>query len=107
MTFFLLSLAGIPPLAGFIGKFYVFAAAIKEGYIGLAIAGILNSVVSVYYYMRIAYHMFFVEPRVPGPLRPRFYLAGGLALTTLAVLLIGLYPGPVVMTVKNSANYLP
>ncbi len=63
MAFFLLSLAGIPPTVGFIGKFYIFGAAIKTGYLWLAIIGVLNSVVSLYYYYRIVHQMFFCEPK--------------------------------------------
>lgn len=107
MAFFLLSLAGIPPTAGFIGKFYLFGAAIKGGWVWLAVIGVLNSVVSVYYYLRIAYQMFFVEPHVREPLAPRFYLSSGLALTGLATLLIGLYPDPIIATIQNSMKYLP
>jgi len=62
MSLFLFSLAGIPPTAGFMGKFYIFSAAIKSGYIGLAIIGVINSVVSVYYYLRITVAMYMKEP---------------------------------------------
>ena len=58
MTIFLISLAGIPPTLGFIGKWYIFSAAITRGYVMLAIIGVLTSVVSVYYYMRVVYVMF-------------------------------------------------
>lgn len=61
MTIFLLSLAGIPPLAGFMGKFYVFSAAIKAQYYWLAVIGVLNSVVAVYYYLRVVMAMYFEE----------------------------------------------
>ena len=107
MAFFLLSLAGIPPMAGFIGKFYLFASAIKGGYIWLAVIGVLNSVVSVYYYLRIAYQMFFVEPRVREPIPSKFYLTGSLALTTAAVFIIGLFPEPILQTIQNSVKFLP
>ncbi len=50
MAIFMFSLAGIPPTAGFVGKFYVFAAAVKSGFVDLAIIGVINSVLSVYYY---------------------------------------------------------
>ena len=56
------SLAGIPPLAGFFGKFFVFVAAIKEGLLALAIIGVLASVVGAYYYLRIVKIMYFDEP---------------------------------------------
>ncbi len=62
MAIFMLSLAGIPPTAGFMAKFYVFGAAIRSGYIGLAIFGILTSVISLYYYLRVVYAMYFEEP---------------------------------------------
>src|SRR4030042_4198112 len=52
MALFMFSLAGIPPTAGFVGKFYIFSAAVKAGYIGLAIIGVLNSALSVYFFLR-------------------------------------------------------
>lgn len=62
MSIFLLSLAGIPPLGGFIGKFYVFSAAVKAQYYWLAIIGVLNSVVAAFYYLRVMMYMYFKEP---------------------------------------------
>ncbi len=59
MALFLFSLAGMPPTAGFIGKFYLFSGAIQEGYIWLAIIGVLNSAASVYYYLRVIVYMYF------------------------------------------------
>jgi NADH-quinone oxidoreductase subunit N len=61
MTLFLFSLAGVPPAAGFIGKFYLFSGAIQKGYIWLAVIGVLNSAASVYYYLRIMVYMYFKE----------------------------------------------
>ncbi len=58
MTIFLLSLGGFPPMAGFIAKWYVFSAAVKAGYTGLAIIGVLTSVVSVFFYLRIVVMMY-------------------------------------------------
>lgn len=63
MTIFLLSLTGVPPFVGFIGKFYVFSAAIDAKLYWLAMIGIANSVVSLYYYMRIVKALFFDEPK--------------------------------------------
>ena len=57
-TIFLVSLTGLPPTAGFIGKFYVFTAVVKAGYIWLAVIGVLNSVVSLYYYMKVVRNMY-------------------------------------------------
>ncbi|WAC07044.1 MAG: NADH-quinone oxidoreductase subunit N [Thermodesulfobacteriota bacterium] len=62
MAIFLFSLAGIPPLAGFMGKFYIFSAAIKSGYIWLTIIGVMNSLVSVFYYFRVTVIMYMKEP---------------------------------------------
>jgi NADH-quinone oxidoreductase subunit N len=62
MSVFLFSLAGMPPTAGFIGKFYLFSGAIQKGYIGLAIIGVLNSAASVYYYLRVMVYMYMKEP---------------------------------------------
>ena len=61
MTLFLFSLAGMPPTAGFVGKFYLFSGAIQKGYIWLAVIGVLNSAASVYYYLRIMVYMYMKE----------------------------------------------
>ena len=62
MAIFLFSLMGLPPTAGFAGKFYVFAGAVKAGYIWLAVIGVLNSAVSLYYYLRVMVYMYFRDP---------------------------------------------
>ena len=62
MSIFLFSLMGLPPTAGFAGKFYIFAGAIKADYIWLAVIGVLNSAVSVYYYLRVMVYMYFRDP---------------------------------------------
>ena len=72
LLFCLLSLAGIPPFFGFWGKFYVFAAAIESKMYGLVFLGLLNSVIAVYYYFRMAHAMFFqdsgnIYPAIPQP----------------------------------------
>jgi len=61
-TIFLFSLMGMPPTAGFAGKFFVFAGAVDAGYVGLAIIGVLNSAVSLYYYLRVMVYMYFKDP---------------------------------------------
>ena len=95
MTIFLLSLGGFPPTAGFIGKWYIFTAAVQEGHYWLAIIGVLTSVVSVFFYLRIVVMMYMSEG-VPGAdaARPRVPAAAmaGLALATLAVLYLGMLP---------------
>lgn len=62
MAIFLFSLMGLPPTAGFAGKFYVFAGAVKAGYLWLAVIGVLNSAVSLYYYLRVMVYMYFRDP---------------------------------------------
>ncbi|MBI4054595.1 MAG: NADH-quinone oxidoreductase subunit N [Elusimicrobia bacterium] len=107
LTLFLLSLAGIPPTGGFIAKFYVFGAAIRSGFYALAVAGILNSVIAAYYYLRITYRMFFVSPARETPIPVGNYLATTVAFAAALTLAIGLYPSPFVESVKLSMSYLP
>ena len=108
MTFCLLSLAGIPPLAGFMGKLYIFSSAIEAGRYWLAVAGVLNSVASVYFYFRIVDRMFFRAPSADGsPLRVGPYIYGGLAVAVAGVLFFGVYPEPLIAGVSASAHLLP
>ena len=93
MIVFMLSLAGFPPLAGFIGKVYLFSAAIKAGYVGLAVIGVLNSVVSVYYYAGVLVRMYMSEGGadvVPPSSRP--YLFATLLFTLAGTVLLGIFP---------------
>ena len=95
MAFFLammmFSLAGIPPLAGFFAKFYVFNAAIHAHLYGLAVIGVLMSVVAAFYYLRIIKFMYFDEPAIAFD-RQSPILQGMLAVTGLFVLLLFVYP---------------
>jgi NADH-quinone oxidoreductase subunit N len=92
MTIFLLSLGGIPPTAGFVSKWYIFAAAVQQGHYSLAIIGVLTSVVSVFFYLRIVVMMYMTEgAEVVRPRVPATALAG-LGLATLAVLYLGVLP---------------
>jgi NADH-quinone oxidoreductase subunit N len=92
MTVFLLSLGGLPPTAGFIGKWYIFTAAVQEGHYWLAIIGVLTSVVSVFFYLRIVVMMYMTEG--PDTIRPRVPAVAmvGLALATIAVFYLGVLP---------------
>ena len=105
MVMFLLSLAGIPPLIGFVAKFYVFASAVNsQQYLWLAIVGILNSVVSVYYYMNIARRMFFVESGDSSAVEMDSYTAGVIVITSAATLLLGLFPETLMRIVKDCVS---
>ena len=87
MAFFLamlmFSLAGVPPLAGFFAKYYVFAAAIEAGLYGLAVIGVLASAVAAYYYLRVVKVMYFDEP-APAFDRPGLVARAVLALSAVA-----------------------
>jgi NADH-quinone oxidoreductase subunit N len=93
MTVFLLSLGGFPPLAGFIAKWYVFSAAVKAGYYWLAIIGVLTSVVSVFFYLRIVIMMYMTPSESPARF-PRVPRLAGAALMVSAILVfyLGILP---------------
>ncbi len=97
LTIFLLSLTGIPPTAGFVGKLYLFAALINAKLIGLAVVGVLNSVVSLYYYVRVIRNMFLRDPDTNA--LPVSFSNSQLVLLLILViptLLLGIYFGPLV-----------
>jgi NADH-quinone oxidoreductase subunit N len=109
MAFFLamlmFSLAGIPPLAGFFGKFYVFMAAIQAGMYTLAVIGVLASVVGAYYYLLIVKIMYFDEPAPafrPMPAEQKAVLA----LSGLFNLLFFVYPAPLLAAATLAAKSL-
>ena len=93
MTVFLLSLGGFPPMAGFIAKWYVFSAAVKAGYSGLAIIGVLTSVISVFFYLRIVVMMYMTPSNTPAQF-PAVPKIAGAALIVSAILIfyLGLLP---------------
>lgn len=96
MTVFMLALAGMPPTAGFAGKFYLFSAAIDAGHVMLAVAGVLNSLISVYYYLGVIVQMYMVEGTVV-PLSPRArpWLLWVIFTSVVATFWLGILPsGP-------------
>ncbi|MFN7825852.1 MAG: NADH-quinone oxidoreductase subunit N [Pseudobdellovibrionaceae bacterium] len=104
LTLFLLSLAGIPPLVGFFGKFYMFAAAIGEGLLWLAVWGVLNSVISVYYYLRPIVVMYMKEGEEDEA--PRSFRATKTAILVSAILVVflGLVSGPLFEAVEKALS---
>src|SRR5919106_1278777 len=93
MALFMLSLAGFPPLGGFAGKFYVFRAAVLSGHIGLAIIGVLNSLLSVIYYLRVIVAMYMEEGGAEGKsFRQSPYLYVAIALAVVGTLYLGVVP---------------
>ncbi|MFH0994986.1 MAG: NADH-quinone oxidoreductase subunit N [Pseudomonadota bacterium] len=105
MSLFLFSLAGIPPTAGFMGKFYIFSAAIKEGYLGLAIIGVINSVISVYYYLRVTVAMYMKEPAESG-VSPSLIFSPAcivaILISAFGVLRMGIFPTDYINIAKQS-----
>lgn len=89
---FFLSLAGIPPTAGFVGKLVVFRAAIEAGFIVLAVIGVITSAIAAYYYFMVIKTMFMEESVSEQSLSPSRSLAFGLAVMVLATLLLGIFP---------------
>jgi NADH-quinone oxidoreductase subunit N len=93
MTVFMLSLGGVPPTGGFFGKFYLFRAAMESPQLyWLVIVGVLNSVVSIYYYLRVVVAMYFRDPTRPLQPTDGASMRAGLLLTAIAVVLLGVFP---------------
>jgi len=107
-SIFLLSLAGFPPTAGFLAKFYVFSAAVREGLVPLVIIGVLASLISVFYYLRIIVYMYMKEPSREISINvenPALFLV--LFFCLYGVLQLGIFPGNVLIIIKNAINSLP
>ncbi|TDI14513.1 MAG: NADH-quinone oxidoreductase subunit N [Acidobacteria bacterium] len=96
MLILMLSLAGIPATAGFIGKWYLFAAAIRADYTWLAVVAVINSTISLYYYIRVVVYMYVMEPVDEERYHASPFLVGALALSVVLTLFIGLYPQPLI-----------
>jgi NADH-quinone oxidoreductase subunit N len=96
LSIFLLSLIGIPPTGGFVGKFYLFGAAVRAGYVWLAVIGVLNSAVAAYYYLRLIVYMYMREPEAGEPtvLLPSFAGCMALVVALWGVAQLGILPAP-------------
>lgn len=106
MAIFLFSLAGIPPLAGFVGKFYLFAAVIRGEFYALAVIGALNSVVSLYYYARIVRTMFLDQPEGgEGEVNLDWSTGGLVGAMTVGTILFGVYWIPVIDLADRSVRF--
>jgi NADH-quinone oxidoreductase subunit N len=92
MLLFMLSLGGIPPTAGFMGKFWLFSAAIEAGYVWLAVIGVLNSAISLYYYIRIVVFMYLKKDVTGSEPAPNAALSLTLAVAVVATIVLGIYP---------------
>lgn len=106
LLIFFLSLIGIPPTGGFMGKLFVFGAAIDQKLFLLAFIGVLNSVISVYYYFGVGRQVFFVQGDDESPIRPGFVMNAVVGLTLVMTLLIALWGEPFITFVTSSTPIL-
>jgi len=102
MLLFLLSLAGIPPAAGFLGKYYIFLSLIESGHYGLASLGVIYSVFGLYYYLKIANAMLMRAPMETERLPVSLGMRCAVGVTALATIVIGIYPEPFIRGVNWS-----
>ena len=103
MLLFMLSLGGIPPTAGFMGKFWLFGAAIESGYVWLAVIGVLNSAISLYYYIRIVVFMYLKKETTGSEPTTSPALASTLGVAVVATIVLGVYPQPLFEFAEASA----
>jgi NADH-quinone oxidoreductase subunit N len=93
MLVLMLSLAGIPPTIGFLGKYYVFLAAINSNLVWLAVIGVLNSALATFYYLRVIWYMYFETPETTLTARPATLVNTGLVFTALATVVLFILGG--------------
>jgi NADH-quinone oxidoreductase subunit N len=107
MALFMFSLTGVPPTAGFFGKFSIFAAAVEAGYVVLAVFMVIASVISAYYYLKVVVAMYMHAPeREPVRVAATALAAVGLLVATVGVLALGIFPGEWIDLARASANGL-
>ena len=106
LAVFLVSLSGIPPTAGFVGKFYIFAACIEGGYAWLAVIAIINSIIAAYYYFKIVRVMYLVEAKDSRVIAGGIGSGIALFVTLVLTIIIGVYPGPFISLVERSIHIL-
>jgi NADH-quinone oxidoreductase subunit N len=106
MLVFMLSLGGIPPTAGFMGKIWIFGAAIDQGFISLAIIGVVNSAISLFYYIRVVVFMWIKEEVVGSEITIGPAMATALCVTLVGSILFGIYPQPLFEQAQAAAATL-
>ena len=106
LTLCLISLIGMPPAVGFMGKFYIFSGAVQNGLLWLVIIAVINSVISAYYYLRVVKVMWFNEPVAPEKVPSSWALRLALGLTCLGVLVVGILPASVMKLAETAARML-
>ena len=106
LAFCLISLTGLPPTAGFVAKLYIFNAAVQSDLVWLVIVGVLNSVVSAFYYLRVVRHMYLAPAPSEGDIAPGPWLTTALAVTVTGVIVIGLVPTPLIDAAQRAVTAL-
>ncbi|MBI4278062.1 MAG: NADH-quinone oxidoreductase subunit N [Armatimonadetes bacterium] len=106
MAVCMMALAGLPPTGGFIAKLYVFTAAVESGHLWLVVVGVLTSVVSAYYYLRVAYVMFTGEPRPGTRVVVSPGTGAGIVIAVALVMALGVLPAPVTTLAQRVAQQL-
>jgi NADH-quinone oxidoreductase subunit N len=104
LVIFFLSLVGIPPLAGFVGKYLLFMAAIQKGYYWLVMVAVLTSVISLFYYMNVVKQMYCRKPTQHDPVKVSWSLRLALVLSLIGVIAVGVYPNPFVSLISKAAS---
>jgi len=106
MLVFMLSLGGIPPTAGFMGKFWIFSSAIDSGFIWLAVVGVVNSAISLFYYIRVVVFMWIKEEVIGSTISFRPAMAIVIVFAVVGTVFLGLYPQPLFETALDAAATL-
>ena len=106
LAFAMVSLTGVPPTVGFMAKVYIFGAAVNTGLVWLAVVGVVNSVVSAYYYLRGVKVMYLSDPPSEERLESGIPIRLALLVTAAGVLAFGIYPGPLIELARSAANAL-
>jgi NADH-quinone oxidoreductase subunit N len=105
MALFMFALAGIPPTAGFFAKYYIFSAAVSEGLVWLVVVGVLNSALSLYYYLRVVVVMYFRKAEIDAPVHDDLGVRIVLVFTVFLAFWLGLGPGGVIPGIENLLDW--
>lgn len=101
MSIFMLSLAGLPPFAGFFGKYYLFVSTIKSQFTWLTIVAVISSIISMYYYIGLILKMYFYEPNKEGSKAQVGLASISLTVSVLAIIILGIFPSLVIWITEN------
>jgi len=107
MTLFMFSLAGIPPTAGFMGKFYIFNSAVQSGLIGLTVIGVLNAVISVYYYLKVIVFMYMKKAELDfSYLTSKPVMSFSILISVAGVIYLGIFPQSFINLLNGVLKFL-